>query len=116
MYSVSPMRTRSNLSPFVDIEPFAPFPRAVERSSVIGVPSDVTLPETRAEVALVAAAFASARIWGAGFDASSLGCADSPLLPHPERSAAVRRRRARAEARIVGASLSNTIATWRRRA
>src|SRR5689334_6043937 len=109
------MRTRSNLSPLVDIEPFAPLPRDVVRSRVIGVPLDLMLPETRAELAPVAAAFASARTLVAGFDASSLAFAVALLPPHPARSATVRTR-AKAEARIVGASLSNTIATWRRRA
>ncbi len=106
------MRTRSNLSPLVDIEPFAPLLRAVVRSSVIGVPFDLMLPETCAELALVAAAFASASTRTGGFDASSFAFAVVPLLPHPARSAAVRTR-ARAVARIVAASLSNTIATWR---
>ena len=112
---MSPIRTRSNLSPFVDIEPFAPLSRAVVRSSVIGVPPDLMLPETCAELALVAAAFASASTRTGGFDASPFAFAVVPLLPHPARSAAVRTR-PRAVARIVAASLSNTIATWKRRA
>src|SRR5207302_10713909 len=111
----SPMRTRSNFRPFVDIEPFAPLPRAVDRSRVIGVPLEWMLPETCAEVAPVAAAFASASTRAAGFDASSFGGAAFLEPPQPARKTAVRTR-ARARGRIVGASLSNTIATWRRRA
>jgi methylmalonyl-CoA/ethylmalonyl-CoA epimerase len=105
------MRTRSNESPLVDIEPFAPLPRTVVRSSVIGDPFERMLPETCAEAAFVAAAFASASTWAAGFDASPFGFAVSPSLlpPHPARSTAARAR-ARTQARIVGASLSNTIA------
>src|SRR5919106_1485833 len=103
------MRMRSNFSPLVDIEPLAPLPRAVDRSSVIGVPSDWMLPETWAELALVAAALASASTRAAGFDSSPLGLADSPLLPQPARSTAVRTRM-RTRARNVAASLSNTIA------
>src|SRR3954463_16507543 len=103
MYSVSPTRTRSNESPFVDIEPFAPLPRAVDRSSLIGVPFETMLPATCAEAAFVAAAFASASTWAGGFDASPFD-ADSflpPPPPQPARSTAVRTR-ARAGTRIVG--------------
>jgi hypothetical protein len=67
---VSPIRTRSNFRPFVDIEPFAPLPRAVDRFRVIGVPLERMLPETCAELALVAAAFASASTRRAGLAAS----------------------------------------------
>src|SRR3954462_14935163 len=105
------MRTMSNVRPVVDIEPFGPFPRAVDTSSVIGVPPDLRLPETCAELALVAAAFASASTPAAGLDAPPSRFQGWPLLPQPASSAAVRTR-ARAEARIVAASLSNTIATW----
>src|SRR4051794_40913176 len=103
------MRTMSNVRPFVDIEPLAPLLRAVDRSSVIGVPPDLRLPETCAELAPVAATFASASTRAAGLDASPFGFSASPPLPQPARNAAVRTR-ARAEARIVAASLSNTIA------
>src|SRR6476659_11429806 len=98
------MRTRSNLSPFVDIDPFAPLLRAVVRSSVVGVPFDSMFPETCAELALVAAAFASASTWPGDFDASSFALAVVPLLPHPARSAAVTTR-AGTVARIVAARL-----------
>ena len=66
-----------------------------------------------AELALVAAASASLSTRPAGFDASPFDFAVVllPLLPQPARKAAVRTR-ARAEARIAGASLSNTIARW----
>src|SRR5579884_4367321 len=114
MYTVSPIRIRSNLSPLVVIEPVAPLPRTVERSSVIGVPFDRTLPDTCADDALVAAVLASASTRAGGFDASEFGFALLPWPPQPARSAAARTR-ARAEARIVAASLSNTIAPWRPR-
>src|SRR5215467_15558240 len=107
MYTVSPIRMRSNWSPLVAIEPFAPFPRAMERSRVIGVPPDWTLPETWAELAFLAAAVAAARTRLGGFDAIPFGLAVSLCPPQPARSAAVRTR-ARVETRIVAASLSNT--------
>src|SRR5213596_2602493 len=107
------MRTRSNRSPFVDIDPLAPLCRTVERSTAIGVPLDTTLPETCAELAFVAAAFASASTRVAGLDASSFSGAARLELPQPARSTAVRTK-ARASARIVGSSLSNTIALWTR--
>jgi hypothetical protein len=69
-------------------------------------------PEMWAELAFVAAASVSASTRPAGFDASPFGFSVVlllPLLPHPARRAAVRTR-ARAEARIVRVSLSNTIA------
>src|SRR6188768_2103242 len=98
------MRTRSNVSPLVDIEPLAPLPRAVERSSVIGVPSERMLPETCAELAFVAAAFVSASTRAAGFDSSPFDLVDLPLLlPQPARSTAVTtrpRKRARTSARV----------------
>src|SRR2546423_14673603 len=98
------MRTRSNLSPLVDIEPFASLLRAVVRSSVMGGPPELMLPETCTELALVAAAFASASTRTGAFDASSFAFAVVLLLAHPARSAAVRTR-ARAVPRIVAASL-----------
>ena len=74
------------------------------------VPFEASFPETWAELALVAAAFASASTRTAGFDASWFGGAAFVEPPQPARSTAVTTR-ARARARIVAASLSNTIAT-----
>jgi hypothetical protein len=48
------------------------------RSIVIGVPPEEMLPETWAEVALSAAAFASARTLLADFDASLFELAEEP--------------------------------------
>src|SRR5918996_3407661 len=108
------MRTRSNLSPLVDIEPLAPLPRAVDRSSVIGVPSDWMLPETWAELALVAAAFASASTRAAGFDSSPLDFADLLLLPQLATRAAARTR-VRTRARTSPRVFQIPSPTWRPR-
>src|SRR5690349_19713018 len=98
MYAVLPMRTRSNESPLVDIEPFA-WPFAIERSSLIGVPPETMFPETRAELAPSTAAFASASTLSADLDASPFELSEELWLPQPA-SSTPRRTRARAEARI----------------
>ena len=111
---MSPIRTEveaGSVNGHRAVRPLAARHREVE---LILVPAESMFPATCAELALEAAALASASTCVAGFVASPFPFA--ALLPQPARSTAARTR-ARTEARIVPPSLSNTIAGgWRRRA